>query len=139
MNIEEFIKQHKYINYCEAVISPTGDIEYAIPGHTYKLIDIAKEPKEQLEKMMPIQAAPMYWLIEHTGYASIWYNFAILPWNYTKEQMDALQKLCDNNILQNSISCHTSAEKTNCQQLENFKGTPNLIERKSFTITRKEK
>ena len=52
MTLDEFIAQHKHKNYCEIVISPDGDIEYAIPSHLYKLITLSKESKDKLDKMM---------------------------------------------------------------------------------------
>ena len=54
MTLDDFIVQHDSVAYCEIVISPNGDIEYAIPGHVYKLIDIAKESQDELNKIMPI-------------------------------------------------------------------------------------
>lgn len=31
-NIDEFIKNHSYINYCEAIIDKNGKINYATPS-----------------------------------------------------------------------------------------------------------
>lgn len=34
MTVYEFIKQHNYINYCEAVVFENGDVDYVLPSHT---------------------------------------------------------------------------------------------------------
>ena len=57
MTASEFIAQHTGICYCEAVIAPDGSIEYAIPGHVYKLIDVARESRDELDRMMPMSGA----------------------------------------------------------------------------------
>ena len=87
MTASEFIAQHTGICYCEAVIAPDGSIEYAIPGHVYKLIDVARESRDEFDRMMPMRAAPLHWLIEHTGYGAVWYDQFILPRHYTDEQI----------------------------------------------------
>lgn len=114
MTQEEFIKQHEHTNYCEALIAPNGDISYSEPSHVYALMNIADEPKEELDDMIPTRAAPLEWLIEHTGYTAVWFNHIILPEQYTDEQMQSLQALCDAGIIKDGISGHTTAEKTNC-------------------------
>lgn len=120
MTVSEFIAQHTDIYYCEAVIAPNGDIEYAIPGHVYKLIEVAKESREELDRIMPMRAAPLYWLVEHTGYASAWYNQFIVPYNYTDEQIQTLQELCDADIIADGSTGITSVEKTVCRILDEF-------------------
>ena len=60
MTCQEFIAQHKHKNYCEIVISPTGDIEYATPSHLYKIIAISGKSKEELKRIIPMRAAPLH-------------------------------------------------------------------------------
>ena len=88
MTASEFIAQHTGICYCEAVIAPDGNIEYAIPGHVYKLIEVANESRDELDRMMPMRAAPLHWLIEHTGYGAVWYDQFILP-HHKNRRMEA--------------------------------------------------
>ena len=143
MTKDEFIKQHNYINYCEAVIAPDGDVEYALPGHVYKLAAIAEESQDELDNMMPMRAAPLYWLVEHTKYASVWYNQFILPHGYTGKQIETLQALCDAGIIASHCSGITSVEKTNCDIIENFEKTDDealfdtMLKSEHITIIRK--
>ena len=123
MTVREFIAQHTDIYYCEAVIAPNGDIEYAVPGHVYKLIEVAKESRDELDRIMPMRAAPLFWLVEHTGYASVWYNQFVLPYHYTNEQIQTLQELCNAGIIADGSTGVVSIEKTTCEILDKFEKT----------------
>lgn len=123
MTLDEFIAQHDAVAYCEIVISPFGDIEYAIPGHVYKLIDIAKESQDELNKIMPNRAAPLNWLCEHTKYAVCWYNYFILPKDYTNIQVSIIKTLSDAGIMSNDINGIITMEKSLCESLEKFEET----------------
>ena len=123
MTLNEFIAQHKHKNYCEIVISPDGDIEYAIPSHLYKLITLSKESKDKLNKMMPNSAAPLNWLCEHTKYAVCWYNYFILPKDYTNIQVSIIKTLSNTGIMSNDINGIITMEKSLCESLEKFEET----------------
>ena len=123
MTLDEFIVQHDSVAYCEIVISPFGDIEYAIPGHVYKLIDITKESQDELNKIMPNCAAPLNWLCEHTKYAVCWYNYFILPKDYTNIQVSIIKTLSDTGIMSNDINGIITMEKSLCESLEKFEET----------------
>ena len=123
MTLNEFIAQHKHKNYCEIVISPDGDIEYAIPSHLYKLITLSKESKNELDKMMPNRAAPLNWLCEHTKYAICWYNYFILPKDYTNIQVSIIKTLSNTGIMSNDINGIITMEKSLCESLEKFEET----------------
>ena len=123
MTLNEFIAQHKHKNYCEIVISPDGDIEYAIPSHLYKLITLLKESKNELDKMMPNRAAPLNWLCEHTKYAVCWYNYFILPKDYTNIQVSIIKILSNTGIMSNDINGIITMEKSLCESLEKFEET----------------
>ncbi len=145
MTASEFIAQHTGICYCEAVIAPDGSIEYAIPGHVYKLIDVARESRDELDRMMPMRAAPLHWLIEHTGYGAVWYDQFILPRHYTDEQIQVLQELCDAGIIADGSTGITSVEKTICSILDEFEKTGNeslfkqMPEKKCITVRKSER
>ena len=134
MKVKEFIKYHtevmQYKRYCEIVISPDGNIEYAIPSHVYKLMNIAKETKEQLDKMMPNRAAPLYWLCEHLGYCSCWYAGFIIPVNYTPKQIAVLKELMNGTVMSNDITGELTMEKTLCNRLDQYgmTGDKSLLE-----------
>lgn len=120
MKLSHFITQHKHKNYCEIVISPDGDIEYAIPSHLYKLIDLSKESKDELDKMMPNRAAPLNWLCEHTKYAVCWFDYFILPKEYTDTQVSVIKALIDAGIMSNDIRGIITMEKTLCAVLDEY-------------------
>ena len=123
MKLSHFIAQHKHKNYCEIVISPDGDIEYAIPSHLYKLITLSKESKDKLDKMMPNRAVPLNWLCEHTKYAVCWYNYFILPKDYTNIQVSIIKTLSNTGIMSNDINGIITMEKSLCESLEKFEET----------------
>ena len=123
MKLSHFIAQHKHKNYCEIVISPDGDMEYAIPSHLYKLITLSKESKDKLDKMMPNRAAPLNWLCEHTKYAVCWYNYFILPKDYTNIQVSIIKTLSNTGIMSNDINGIITMEKSLCESLEKFEET----------------
>lgn len=89
LNIDEVLngpfnlEVHKatFTNYLEAVISPDGIVEYAMPSHLEKLISIyCKEyqvSRDELYDAIPITESPGLWLCEHTGYIAVWDNFYI--------------------------------------------------------------
>ena len=58
MNVKDFIKQHTHDNYCEAIIYPNGDIEYAERGHVNKLVEASNKSKAEINKLMPYNASP---------------------------------------------------------------------------------
>lgn len=86
-----------FINYLEVIIFKDGHIEYAVPSHQMKLIDIyCKENNisyNELVDTIPIEEDILYWLIYNTGCVSVWYNFAISSVNITKNQKETLKML----------------------------------------------
>lgn len=120
MTCEEFIKNHTMINYCEAIIMPDGSIIYARPSHVETLIKLTKKPRTEINKLMPMRAAPINWLVEYTGCACVWFDYCIMPYKYTDAQIAAIQALCDHGIMARRIDGIISAEKTNCELLDKF-------------------
>ena len=125
MKCQDFIKQHKHKQYCEIVISPTGDIEYAIPSHLYKMMSITKKSREELKQIMPLRAAPLEWLLEYTGYCSCWYSSCILPIGYSKRQIAVIRRLMRNNIMTSNIIANIAQEKSLCDLWTKFEETNN--------------
>lgn len=103
-NIEKFIKEHNHICYCEAVIYPDGDVEYCIPSHQEKLIEISGKSKEELMKEIPMAAAVNEWLSDKYNITLLWYNYIILPRNYSEQQIKSIQKLMKASVLYNNIT-----------------------------------
>lgn len=123
MKCQDFISQHKDKCYCEIVISPTGDIEYAIPSHVYKLMAITKKSREELKQIIPMRAAPLEWLVEYTGYCVCWYSSCILPIGYSKRQISVIRRLMRHNIMTSNIIASISQEKTICDLWTKFEET----------------
>ena len=98
--------KQKYINYLEVVIHPDGKVEYAIPSHQEKLIDICCNKlnisREELSDMCP----PEYffdfvtWLCNTSECISVWTNYIITPNDkpITDKQMQILKKMKDIGI-----------------------------------------
>lgn len=86
------IKQHKakYINYFEAVILPNGKVEYAIPSHQEKLVNIVmqKENKTKAEVWNSISVYDdvLRVLVDRSGCVSCWSKFICSPDKITSEQ-----------------------------------------------------
>lgn len=124
MTSKEFIAQHEHKNYCEIVVSPKGDIEYASPSHLYKIMSITGKSKKELDEIIPDRAAPLAWLVEYTGYAAVWYDYVMLPKQYTCEQINALVDLMSCGVMTNYIEeCNISQEKTICELHQKYYDT----------------
>ena len=123
MKCQEFINQHNDKHYCEIVISPTGDIEYAMPSHLYKLMEITNKTDIELKHMIPMRASPLEWLVEYTGYCVCWYSSCILPIGYSKRQIAVIRRLMRNNIMTSNIIANIAQEKSLCDLWTKFEET----------------
>ena len=119
MKVEDFIKQHDHHGYCEAIMLPNGDIEYAVNGHTNHLISLCGKSKQEINTMMPDNASPLHWLVCYTKCISIWYNFFIYN-TITDEQRKAIQTLVNHGILDNVIVGKYTDELERCEILNKF-------------------
>lgn len=129
VKIDDFIKKHTHINYCEAIIYPDGDITYAAPSHQQALISITGKSMDNLFEIMAVSAAPTEWLIDYTGCICVWFQGFKMPdgselfyreeevngiylsrtdkikrYKYTcsKEQISSLSKLIESNLILNN-------------------------------------
>lgn len=127
VSIDEFVANHKHINYCEAIIYPDGYITYAVPSHQQSLIKITNLSMDELENLMPMTAGSIEWLTDYTRCIPVWYAGYMLPtgaelfyreeelnhiymtqkekrdryeYKPTKEQLQSLQLLIDKKIIQ---------------------------------------
>ena len=93
--IKKFITHHNknFICYCEIVIHPDGDIEYAIPSHQETLIRITGIDRDVLRDTLSIKCDMMKELCNITNCVSVWYNYYITPDFITKEQLHSLKLL----------------------------------------------
>lgn len=104
MQVMDFIKQHNHIRYCEAIILPNGDIEYANPSHTYKLCEIYDSSKsiKEINSIIPLQCSPIDWLCRECQCVAVWYNMIMYDYKFqkiTEQQKDSIKALIDNKVI----------------------------------------
>ena len=98
-------KTHRknFINYLEVIINKDGTIEYAVPSHQQKLLNLyCKNHNITMEKLwniIPIEESPESWIIFNEGVISVWYDFIIRPEYITEEQKNTLHKLKETGCL----------------------------------------
>ena len=105
------IETHKqtFVSYLEVVISPEGTVEYAVPSHTDKLIEILAKQKgiENFDeaKRYAFNTAinngyctSIDFLTGVTGYISVWFKGYIAEDPPTKAQLNKLKELFDNGV-----------------------------------------
>ena len=93
-NVLKYIEDTKdVINYCEATIKENGDVFDSIPSHLYYILSCLKESKEEIDALMPMHASPLHWLVDYTGWVSVYTNFCLAPLNMTDEQLESLKLL----------------------------------------------
>lgn len=93
--VEEFISNHKHINYCEAVIDSDGFVIYVEPSHIQTMIALTGESREVIDEKMPIEASPIEWLTNYTNCIAVWHEGFIKPHSLTKMQKDSLDRLIE--------------------------------------------
>lgn len=98
-SLDNFIREHHYIQYCEAIIYPDGEIEYANPSHVEALLRITGENRKVIDDKMPITASPIFWLIQYTKCVALWYDGYIQTELITEEQKATIQKLQKHKII----------------------------------------
>lgn len=106
----------KYINYLEIVILEDGTVEYAVPSHQLKLMDIAMKKlgktREEIGDMCPKEfyAAFNEWLCDITNTVSVhtWLHMGYC----NSVQKEVLQNLKDNGLYTGEI--HTKEEEDKC-------------------------
>lgn len=134
MTINEFVAQHNHKCYCEIVIAPNGDVEYAEPSHLYKLMALTGKSRKELNEMIPRRAAPLDWLVEYLGYGVVWYETFLLPWEYTEDQLLTLKILMLHGIIRPHIIGAITQEKTTCELLAKWEETGDASYRDKINI-----
>lgn len=101
---EEFIENHNRIGliaYCEALIYPNGDIQYAIPSHEQMALRIyARKNKVPMYKIWDYISKDDYsleWLLKESGCVFLWYHSYVGTPN--EKQMQTIKKLMQAKIV----------------------------------------
>ena len=133
MSAEEFAKLHnqKHHYYFEALILTNGTVEYAVPSHLYKMFDVCYGvPYEDMINrvsgkaievwdMIPHSADPVHWMVEDSGVISCWYNYIVVPYKCTKEQVETLKVLVKEGCISRDLDVVVSCEKSVISLLDN--------------------
>lgn len=97
------IETHKlcFINYLEVVILSDGTIEYAVPSHQEKLLDLARQKRhwdsiDTVWGIIPQYADMLDWLQNDTGAINVWTQF--FKGTANENQTDALRKLANTGL-----------------------------------------
>ena len=104
IKIDDFIKHHNenFINYCEVIIYPDGEIEYACPSHFNKLLHIYCDNNIDILNKCYIKY-DLDELLELTKCISVWYNGYINPSKITRKQYWSLLKLKNNKCISKDL------------------------------------
>ena len=99
MTAKEYVKQHKHIYYCEAIIYPDGSIEDAVPSHSEKLYSVAMSmlgvSRSELYTRMPMIASPVHWCVGATKCIAVWYECGVCENIVTDAQRESWALLSD--------------------------------------------
>lgn len=101
-------KEH-FVHYLEVMISPDGEIEYAVPSHQEYAIKKACEALGVTRMELSDMTPPEYyfdwlnWLLAQTGYMAVWEDGYVCP-NPTKKQIGKLKMLKLNGLYRGAIS-----------------------------------
>lgn len=101
LDVDTFIKEHKHVYYCEAIIYRDGSIAYVRPSHIETLIRETGLTHKQVYDEMPTCEHSLYWLLDKTGCVAVWYDTYATPRNkkLTLAQRITLKKLSDADIV----------------------------------------
>ena len=104
MDVNKFILNHKYVNYCECIIYKDGSIAYVNPSHIENMIRETNKSRQEIYEIMPITASPLTFLIDYTECIAVWSNMYIQP----KQGITEKQKVSLNNLLNAKLTQHNN-------------------------------
>lgn len=103
LTIDEFLKIHKHIYYCEIIILPNGNVSYAVPSHIERMLKLLNFTITDAIEVIPEDETPIKWLMKETGSIPVWYDGVKVPPVVTKEQAISLSKLINANMIKIGI------------------------------------
>ena len=98
----------KFIHYLEVMISPNGEVNYAVPSHQEYAIKVACDvygiTRQELSDMTPREYYGdwMNWLLKQSGYMAVWEDGYICP-EPSKRQIAKLKSLKLNGLYRGPI------------------------------------
>lgn len=103
------IEVHKktFINYLEVIIDEHGSVQYAVPSHQEKLIQLAcKKRNVSRDELMDLCPPEYYfnfmeWLCQVSQCVSVWNDFYI--GNLNDKQRETLKKLSEEKLYKGKI------------------------------------
>lgn len=98
------IMSKEYWRYCDAIITPSGDYYLAIYGHVNTMIELTGLDSDFIYNLMPISAAPLFWLVQYTNSLVVNFDRSIASPDITKEQKLVYNKLVKNKIIKDNLS-----------------------------------
>lgn len=118
-NIREYIESTKdEINYCEACIYPDGSTFNCVPSHIYYILDNAiSESRDVINKIMPISADVLSWLVDYSKCIAVYTDFCIAPIKMSNERRESLILLQRSGRIKNPYKIHIKNELELCKAL----------------------
>jgi hypothetical protein len=130
MTAQEFIEYMEEGTFLglSYLIKSDGDIVYVRWGHTNQLYRESRQSQEEIDKIMPISAAPIFWMTDYVGSITGDNDYAIFPNNPTSKQIDSflslLNKIKENDKIKikykKPYSIYQCFEMERCRLLELF-------------------
>lgn len=114
----------KWINYCEIVIYPDGNIELARPSHTETLFRYYENKyhlsRAEINREIPEWCSPLHYIIEKENLVSVWYEFVICSEAITAEQERTLEILKEYKLIKTGYIKDYSHEYSLALERENI-------------------
>ena len=106
--IDDFIKNHSYIDYCEVTIAPNGSVSYSVPSHQEMLINLTCNrydlSRNELWDIVPVYVNVMEYLIYFSGgYIPCWSCGYYASTLISQKQKESLQALINAGLVKNVI------------------------------------
>ena len=99
------VHSKNFINYCEVIVLPDGSVEYAVPSHERKVIEIFKREFDLSDEdfdNFPEELSIDY-ICKKCHLIMLWYDYAYAPIRITKEQRNTLHNLVSHKCISERI------------------------------------
>ncbi len=94
-----------FINYCEVIVLSDGSVEYAVPSHERKVIEIFKREfklSDENFNNFPEELSVDY-ICKKCHLIMLWYDYAYAPIRINKDQIKTLDKLVSHKCVSENI------------------------------------